>query len=159
MVTVMSGDPAGGDSHLRMSDRDREQVVGRLYEAVGGGRITMAEFEDRLTSVLAARTFGDVLPCVADPPTTAPVSGAAQIAPVLPGTPWCAGGPANLLVIGDAVQPAASCSSDQSGQFSRGLPGDAQRQRQPGRTLLTTRGENGTPTRGQPRPLTPDPAV
>jgi hypothetical protein len=83
----MSGELAGGDSHLRMSDHDREQVVGRLYEAVGEGRITMDEFEDRLTGTLAARTFGDVVPYLADLPSTAPVSGAPQVDLVVTGSP------------------------------------------------------------------------
>ena len=87
IVTAMSAEPAGGDSHLRMSDRDREQVVARLYEAVGEGRITMDEFEDRLTGTLAARTFGDVVPFVADLPTTAPAGGPAQVDVEVTGSP------------------------------------------------------------------------
>jgi hypothetical protein len=83
----MSGELVGGDSHLRMSDHDREQVVARLYEAVGEGRITMDEFEDRLTGVLAARTFGDVVPYLADLPAASPVSGSAQVDVEVVGSP------------------------------------------------------------------------
>lgn len=105
----MSGELAGGESHLRMSDHDREQVVGRLYEAVGDGRITMEEFEDRLTGVLAARTFGDVVPYVADLPTTAPVGGAAQVDLEVTGSPirrtgrWVAPPRMNIKARGSSI--------------------------------------------------------
>jgi hypothetical protein len=54
-----------------MSDADRERVVQRLNAAVGEGRITLAEFEERVAGVLAARTFGEVEPFVADLPQPA----------------------------------------------------------------------------------------
>ncbi len=105
----MRGELAEGESHLRMSDHDREQVVARLYEAVGEGRITMDEFEDRLTGTLAARTFGDVLPHVADLPTTALVSGAAQVDLKVTGSPirrigrWIAPPRMNINARGSSV--------------------------------------------------------
>lgn len=52
----------------RMSDVDRERVAERLRVAVGEGRLTLEEFEQRLSGVLAARTFGEVSPYVADIP-------------------------------------------------------------------------------------------
>lgn len=51
-----------------MSDADRERVADRLRSAVGEGRLTLDEFEQRLSGVLAARTFGEVEPFVADLP-------------------------------------------------------------------------------------------
>jgi hypothetical protein len=51
-----------------MSDADREQVAERLQVALGEGRLTLEEFEQRLSGVLAARTFGEVSPYVADIP-------------------------------------------------------------------------------------------
>ena len=50
------------ESNLRMSTADREQLVERLNAAVGEGRITLEEFEERMTGVLAAKTFGEVVP-------------------------------------------------------------------------------------------------
>jgi hypothetical protein len=50
------------DAKLLMGDADREQVVARLNAAVAEGRLTLVEFEERVTGVLAARTFGDVVP-------------------------------------------------------------------------------------------------
>jgi hypothetical protein len=105
----MSGELAEDNSHLRMSDHDREQVVSRLYEAVGEGRITMDEFEERLTGALAARTFGDVVPYVADLPTTAPVTSAAQVDLEVTGSPirrigrWIAPPRMNIKAVGSSV--------------------------------------------------------
>jgi hypothetical protein len=54
-----------------MSDADRERVVQKLNAAVGEGRITLTEFEERVAGVLAARTFGEVEPYLADLPQPA----------------------------------------------------------------------------------------
>jgi hypothetical protein len=51
-----------------MSDADRERLAARLHAAVGEGRLTLEEFEQRLSGVLGARTFGEVEPYVADLP-------------------------------------------------------------------------------------------
>src|ERR1051326_14870 len=65
------------DSNLRMSTADREQLVERLNTAVGEGRITLEEFEERMTGVLAAKTFSEVMPYfegLATPVTSASVA-------------------------------------------------------------------------------------
>lgn len=68
--------------HL-MADADRERVVARLNTAVSEGRLTLPEFEDRISGVLAARTFGEIEPYVADLPGTrsvaVPPSGPVQL--------------------------------------------------------------------------------
>jgi Domain of unknown function (DUF1707) len=51
-----------------MSNADREQVLARLNTAVGEGRLTLAEFEERVDGVLRARTYGEVEPYLADLP-------------------------------------------------------------------------------------------
>jgi hypothetical protein len=51
-----------------MSDADRERVAERLRVAAGEGRLTLEEFEERLTGVLEARTFGEVEEFIADLP-------------------------------------------------------------------------------------------
>ena len=55
-------------SQERLSDADREQLTERLQAAVSAGRLSLAEFEQRLSAVLAARTRGEVEPLVADLP-------------------------------------------------------------------------------------------
>lgn len=41
---------------MRASDREREATVEILQTALGEGRITMAEFEERVQAAYAART-------------------------------------------------------------------------------------------------------
>jgi len=66
----MSGEPVP-DAHanLLMGDADRERVVARLNSALADGRLTFVEFEERISGVLGARTFGDVLPYLEGLPT------------------------------------------------------------------------------------------
>ncbi|GAA1275869.1 DUF1707 domain-containing protein [Sphaerisporangium rubeum] len=51
-----------------MSDADRERVAERLRVAHGEGRLTLEEFEQRISGVYAARTFAEVEQYVADLP-------------------------------------------------------------------------------------------
>lgn len=58
---------------VRVSDAERNSVVERLNQAVGEGRLTLAEFEERIGGVLAARTQTELAPWTADlPEITAP---------------------------------------------------------------------------------------
>lgn len=54
--------------NLRASNAEREAVVERLERAVAEGRITMAEFEERVTAAYAALTHGDLELLVVDLP-------------------------------------------------------------------------------------------
>lgn len=64
-------DPSPG---LRISDADRERAASRLHQALGEGRITLAELEERLAVVYAARYESELLPPLADLPGTAPAA-------------------------------------------------------------------------------------
>jgi hypothetical protein len=55
----------------RVSDAERDTVVEQLHQAVGEGRLTLPEFEERIGGVLAARTQGELRPYLADLPATA----------------------------------------------------------------------------------------
>jgi hypothetical protein len=66
----VNGEIVPSERSLRMSDADRERVLARLNVAVGEGRITLAEFEERVAGVLEARTYGEVEPYLADLPMT-----------------------------------------------------------------------------------------
>lgn len=59
--------PASDDS-LRISDADRERVAALLRDAVGQGRLTLVEVDDRLADVYAARTLGELRPITQDLP-------------------------------------------------------------------------------------------
>ncbi|MBA2310479.1 MAG: DUF1707 domain-containing protein [Pseudonocardiales bacterium] len=45
---------------FRVSDADREAVVRRLHRAVGDGRLTVTEFDERVKAVYAAETRGEL---------------------------------------------------------------------------------------------------
>lgn len=71
----MEGDVWGSFAHdprdpglalLRASDADREVIHGVLAEAFADGRLDRGEYDERSTSVLAARTLGELPPIVAD---------------------------------------------------------------------------------------------
>ena len=67
-----------GDHELRISDAEREDVIGILREQTTAGRLTLEEFEERLGEVYDARTTGalehvlrelPVQPAPSSPPT------------------------------------------------------------------------------------------
>lgn len=62
-------DPENPD--MRISDAEREGVVARLDSAVSEGRLTLAEFEERIDGVFKSRTYGEIEPYVRDLPAGA----------------------------------------------------------------------------------------
>jgi hypothetical protein len=58
-------EPAPG---LRASDADRERVAFALQTAVSEGRLTLEEFDERVASVYAARTYGELTAVTNDLP-------------------------------------------------------------------------------------------
>jgi Domain of unknown function (DUF1707) len=64
----MSADsPAsGGPPEVRASDTDRDRVLDQLRTAVGDGRLTADEFEERMEAALSARTLGALAVLTAD---------------------------------------------------------------------------------------------
>jgi hypothetical protein len=71
------------EPHLRAADSDRAAVAATLGEAMSSGRLTLAEYDERLARAYAARTFGELaeltgdLPPAGRPQTTAPAPGGA----------------------------------------------------------------------------------
>jgi hypothetical protein len=65
---------------LRASDADRERVAAVLRRAAGEGRLELAELDERLAAVYAARTYGDLEPIIRD----LPAAGAVPALPVPP---------------------------------------------------------------------------
>lgn len=53
---------------MRASDRDREQLVGRLRTAMGDGRLTTDEYIDRVGLAFQATTYADLAALHADLP-------------------------------------------------------------------------------------------
>lgn len=56
------------DSVIRASDDDRERVVGVLREHTAQGRLTLDEFEERMTAAYAAKTWDDLRQLTRDLP-------------------------------------------------------------------------------------------
>lgn len=65
----MYGDLVPDRRDLRVSHKDRDQVVERLRVAAGDGRLTAEELDERLEAALTARTYGELEPLLLDLPT------------------------------------------------------------------------------------------
>src|ERR1700722_10624813 len=67
----MSSPPAVPDPrNLRAADTDRERIADVLREAAGDGRLSMAELDERLDAVYAAKTYAELAPIPRDLPAT-----------------------------------------------------------------------------------------
>lgn len=63
--------PLTGDELVlrrRVSDHEREEVADVLRDAAGEGRLTYAELEERLETLYASRTYGELVELTADLP-------------------------------------------------------------------------------------------
>jgi hypothetical protein len=56
------------EPHLRAADTDREAVGADLGRHMAAGRLTLAEYDERLAQVYAARTYGELDELTADLP-------------------------------------------------------------------------------------------
>ena len=74
------------DEHIRASDADRDRITARLQEHFAEGRLTRDELDERVTTVLRAKTFGELRPVLADLPEPVPAPRAALPQPA--GRPW-----------------------------------------------------------------------
>jgi hypothetical protein len=57
------------DDPIRASDSDREVVVSALREAYTAGRLTLEEFDERMTAAYAGKTWGDLRLLTVDLPS------------------------------------------------------------------------------------------
>ncbi|HSU00527.1 MAG TPA: DUF1707 domain-containing protein, partial [Geodermatophilus sp.] len=65
------------EPHLRAADADRAAVAAQLGEQMSAGRLTVAEYDERLTRAYASRTYGELDELTADLPAPAPSSAGA----------------------------------------------------------------------------------
>ncbi|CCG01048.1 DUF1707 SHOCT-like domain-containing protein [Blastococcus saxobsidens] len=80
------------DPHLRAADSDRAAVAATLGRAMSEGRLTVAEYDERLAAAYAARTFGELAPLTADLPrgtAASPARPAPAAAPTVAAGPVC----------------------------------------------------------------------
>jgi hypothetical protein len=57
---------------MRASDADRDRIIDVLRVAMGEGRLTAEEFEERVEAVLSSKTFGELATFTADLPPVGP---------------------------------------------------------------------------------------
>jgi hypothetical protein len=60
------------DPQMRAADTDRDAVASRLGEHMTAGRLTVAEYEDRVARAYAAKTYGELAELTRDLPSTRP---------------------------------------------------------------------------------------
>ncbi len=72
--------PVPGPDRLRASDQDRHRVAERLHAAAAEGRLTLDELDERLETLYAARTYGELAPLTRDLPDPAGRPGSAPLA-------------------------------------------------------------------------------
>src|SRR5438128_3634993 len=79
------------DPQLRAADADRDAVARRLGEHMSAGRLTVAEYEDRVARAYAAKTYGELTELTRDLPTgrTAAPHAAAEARPRPAATGGC----------------------------------------------------------------------
>jgi hypothetical protein len=58
----------GPDPNVRASDADRERIVEQLRQHTADGRLSMDEFEQRMTAAYAAKTYGELAQLTKDLP-------------------------------------------------------------------------------------------
>jgi hypothetical protein len=84
------------DPGMRVSDAERAEVADQLARHFSDGRLDQAEFDERVTRAMAAKTFGDFqglfkdLPNLGEAPSDTPgdtTAGDPFAAPNAPGTP------------------------------------------------------------------------
>lgn len=65
-----------GDPRLRASDADRERIVEQLRQHTADGRLTMEEFDQRMSAAYAAKTYGELAELTRDLPVDLGARGA-----------------------------------------------------------------------------------
>lgn len=79
------------DHMIRASDQDRDVVVTALRDAYTAGRLTLEEFDERMTAAYASKTWGELRKLTEDLPSQpilgSDVPGRPMPAPVLPAHP------------------------------------------------------------------------
>lgn len=98
------------DPNIRASDADRERVVEQLRQHTADGRLTMDEFEQRMSAAYEARTYAELAQLTRDLPVDLGTRGARGF-----GTPGAA-------YPQDAPPASAGWSSHSSGDRSQGWP-------------------------------------
>ncbi|MHA2789961.1 DUF1707 SHOCT-like domain-containing protein [Corynebacterium sp. S7] len=65
---------------MRLSDNERADAMSALGRALAEGRLSMVEYDDRITGVVEAETRGDLVPLFKDIPQTPAAGNSAEVA-------------------------------------------------------------------------------
>ena len=87
--------------NLKASDADRERIVEQLRKHAAEGRLTMDEFEERMSAAYEARTYGALAELTRDLPVELGNSGMGQQRTMRPSTP--SGSPVDIASVVDAA--------------------------------------------------------
>ncbi|WP_245533774.1 DUF1707 SHOCT-like domain-containing protein [Corynebacterium lubricantis] len=66
--------------NMRLSDNERADAMSALGRALAEGRLSMVEYDDRLTEVMKADTRGDLVPLFKDIPQTPAAGNSTEVA-------------------------------------------------------------------------------
>lgn len=80
MTNLPEPSGAAGTPEMRAGDADRERVAQVLRDAAGDGRLTLAELDERLDAVYAAKTYADLAPITRDLPAAGAAPAASHVA-------------------------------------------------------------------------------
>jgi hypothetical protein len=72
------------DSHLRAAHADRQAVAAALQHHTAAGRLTLDEYDQRVTAAWQAITVGDLAALTADLPTETTRQSPARLSPPIP---------------------------------------------------------------------------
>jgi hypothetical protein len=76
------------DQHLRVSDAERNAVAERLAAHYADGRLDQAEFDERVSRAMSAKTRGDLDGLFDDLPDPEPAGASGMGRPVSPAMPY-----------------------------------------------------------------------
>jgi Domain of unknown function (DUF1707) len=76
------------DQHIRVSDAERNAVTERLAAHYGDGRLDQAEFDERVSRAMSAKTRGDLEGLFDDLPDPEPAGASGRGGPAGPAVPY-----------------------------------------------------------------------
>ena len=100
--------PSGAVARVLISDADRARFADVIGDAFAEGRLTHEEYEERLTTTMAARTVADLVPVLEGLP---PAQAAAAMAPLVGISPIPPSGPGAATTQWRAPSDAVASSS------------------------------------------------
>jgi hypothetical protein len=113
------------DQHLRVSDAERNAVTERLATHYSDGRLDQAEFDERVSKAMAAKTRGDLDGLFDDLPDPEPAGGSRNVRPGDPSVPYRRrrrGGFGRVLLLVVLLIVALSVISHVMAAFAFGFP-------------------------------------